>query len=60
MNNTEAIAILRGRLAQAERRSEQLRRTGSQEQYRESCVLVGVLELKLDRALNDRINQPAT
>lgn len=58
MNNAEAIATLKARLAQAEINAEQLRQGGSQERYLESYFLVGALELQLDRLLNAQQLQP--
>jgi hypothetical protein len=48
MMDSESIANLRVRLAQAEAHASQLRQLGSQEKYLESCFLVEALESQLE------------
>jgi hypothetical protein len=52
MNDFEAIATLKTRLARAEENAEMLRRAGSQEQYLEAYFLAGALELQSDTLVN--------
>jgi hypothetical protein len=54
-----AIANIEGRLAQAQANTNQLRETGSQENYLESYFLVEALEIQLESLLKEQRARPA-
>jgi hypothetical protein len=57
MDDADAIAKLKARLAQAESRAALLRQAGQQEQYMECYFLVDSIEKELDGLLRARFAQ---